>query len=109
MVIRIVVKKAEGFRESVIGLIGAKKAYPLLLKTRFGIHTFGLSFPIDVVVLNNDQKVVRLHPHMLPNSIYLWLPIYKYVLELPAGSIQKLSIVKGKPLAFDFQSLNSRS
>lgn len=38
--------------EKVVGLIGKDKPIALLIKTHFGIHTFGLKFSIDVLRLN---------------------------------------------------------
>lgn len=90
--IRLTVKEALGIKERIIGLIGEKKPIALLLKTHFGIHTFGLKFPIDVLILNNKNIVVSLKKGLRPNRIFLWNPKYEKVLELPSGTIKKNEI-----------------
>jgi len=90
--IRLAAKEALGIKERIIGLIGSKKPTALLLKTHFGIHTFGLKFPIDVLILNNKNIVVSLRKGLRPNRIFLWNPKYEKVLELPNGTIKKNEI-----------------
>ncbi len=70
-----------------VGLIGQKKAKAIVLTTRFGIHTFGLRFPIDVIILNNKNEVVVLKKALHPNRIFMWNPKYKQVIELPNKAI----------------------
>lgn len=88
------VRKLKGISKSV-GLIGKKEAYPVMLTTRFGIHTFGLKFPIDVLILDKNNMVVCLHENLKPNRIFLWNPRYEKVLELPKGFIGKNKIKEG--------------
>ena len=63
-----------------------------MIETRFGIHTFGLKYPIDVLILDNGNKVVFLKKNLMPWRIFLWNPIYDKVLELPQGTIDKKKI-----------------
>ena len=76
----------------VLGLIGKKHPHALLLKTRFGIHTFGVRFPIDVVILNKSNEIVTLKEHLLPNRIFFWNPSFDTVIELPEGTIKKYNL-----------------
>lgn len=92
------VKKLRNFMQVAIGLIGSKKANSLLFSTRFGIHTFGLKFPIDVLILDNDNKVVKMSINLMPNKLLVWNPKYKKVLELPSGIINKKRIKLGDTL-----------
>ncbi len=85
----------KSFKEKSIGLIGAKKIYPVSFTTRWGIHTFGVKFPIDVLILDKDKKVVKMAQGLPPNRLFIWLPIYKNVVELPAGEIEKKRIKIG--------------
>jgi uncharacterized protein len=64
-----------------------------------GIHTFGMKFPIDVVFLDRDKKVVKVRPHMGPRRISLCLPAHS-VLELPAGVIAEARTQPGDQLEF---------
>ena len=90
--ITLFVKEARSLKEKVIGLIGKEKPASLLIKTRFGIHTFGLKFSIDVLILDNANKVISLKKKLKPGKIFLWKPIYNIVLELPNGTINKNKI-----------------
>jgi uncharacterized protein len=70
------------------GLISLKPQV-IAFKTRFGIHTFFMKFPIDVLVLNKNKKVVFFKENIKPNRIVLWNPRYDLVIELPQGSIKE--------------------
>jgi len=96
--ITLFIKKAITTREKIVGLIGEKHIYPLWLETRFGIHTFGVRFPLDIVILNEKFEVVALCEGIRPNRIFLWNPTYKHVLELPEGTILKKKITTGSRL-----------
>ena len=84
-----------GFLAKIRGLIGFQKPYAVFFHTRFGLHTFGLKFPIDVVILNREYRVVRSVSNLSPNRIYFWPLSYDAVLELPEGEINRLQIKDG--------------
>lgn len=86
------VKTATNFWQSAVGLIGEKEPYPLLLKTRFGIHTFGVSFPIDILILDQKYRVMRLKKSLQPNRVFFWPPFWSLVVELPQNSIDQQRI-----------------
>ena len=50
-----------------------------------GIHTFGMKFPIDVLFLDRDLKVLKLCRALRAGRISLCLRAFS-VLELPAGT-----------------------
>jgi uncharacterized membrane protein (UPF0127 family) len=89
------VKKLAGLTERSVGLLNAKAPYPVFLETRFGIHTFGLKFPIDILVLDANNHVVKIAEQTTPHRIVVWNPKYKKVIELPSGEIRKRSITTG--------------
>lgn len=93
----IKVKRLFGVSKS-IGLLGRKKASPVIFNTRFGIHTFGMRFPIDAVILNKNNEVVSYKKNLVPNRVFVWNPKYEKVLELPKGFISKNKIIKGDKL-----------
>lgn len=95
------VKKAKTLWDKARGLLGYEAAFPLLFQTRFGIHTFGMKYPIDVVVLDNLFVVQKMQENLKPNRLFFWNPQYQYILELPEGSINKLKIKKGVLLTLD--------
>jgi len=97
-VIKLSVKEVRNLKERIQGLIGRKRSLTLLIKTHFGIHTFGVKFPIDVLILNNENNVVSMREHLRPNRVFLWNPMYEKVIELPAGTIEKKQIKIHDPL-----------
>lgn len=89
------VKTLKSLKDKSLGLIGKKYAYPVAFKTRFGIHTFGLKFPIDVLILNSKNRVVLAKKEMKPNRMFVWPLKYDTVVELPEGEIERLKINTG--------------
>lgn len=83
------------FKQKIIGLIGANKPVSMYMQTRWGIHTFGMKFPIDVIILDDEYKVKQIRENLKPYCVFIWNPAYKNVLELPAGTIQNNKIKLG--------------
>lgn len=81
-------KEASSFFDKVLGLLKKSNPRALLFKTRFGIHTFGLKEPIDVIVLDNNYKVNKVAA-VSPNRLFFWNPRHFLILELPFESIKK--------------------
>lgn len=94
---KIVVKNARGLSK-VKGLIGKKSPQAILLTTRFGIHTFGLRFPIDLAVIDRKDVVQAVRRNFQPNGVFLWSPKYDRILELPQGTLKMRGITKGEML-----------
>lgn len=80
------------------GLIGKKNPETIILKTHFGIHTFLLKFPIDVLILNNNKQVMKLKKHLRPNRVFFWNLKFDTVVELPEGFIDKSKTKLGDTL-----------
>ncbi len=99
----LTVRKLTSFLEQTIGLLGKTTPESVVLSTRFGIHTFGMRFPIDVVILNNENQVVAYKKSLMPNRCYFWNPQFHTVLELPANTIIEKRIKKFDTIAFSFQ------
>jgi uncharacterized protein len=78
--------------EKSIGMIGSSTPFPILFTTRFGIHTFGMRFPIDVLILDETFHVKKITCNLPPNRVLLWSPLFYTVIELPAGEIKKKNI-----------------
>ena len=94
----ITVKYLSSFTEKAIGLLGKSHAYPVMFKTRFGIHTFGLKFSIDVLILNKDFQIIKLTENLKPNNIFFWPIRYDNVIELPAGMIKEIGLKIGQKI-----------
>lgn len=93
--IKLKVKFAVKPGERIRGLIGENKIYPLLIKTRFGIHTFGVKQPMDIIILDEENTVKLMKKRLLPNKFFFWKPVYNKVLELPAGYIRDKKLEVG--------------
>ena len=83
-----------------LGLLKHKTPVAMLLKTRFGIHTLDMHYPIDVVILDKQNRVVKLKENLKPNRTFLWNFKYETVLELPFGTIKKTKTEIGDILNF---------
>lgn len=81
--------EATKIQDRMVGLLKDKKPRALLIHTRFGIHTIGMRFPIDVLILDKHHKVMATKQCLKPYRIFLWNPKYSTVLELPAGTIER--------------------
>ncbi len=85
----------------LIGWLGKKRVAPgdgLYLTHCSSIHTFGMQFPIDVIFLDNRQRVVRTISHLGLFKI-AWARCFS-VLELPAGTLDKIPVQTGDLLGF---------
>lgn len=92
---KIKVKKAVLLKDKLFGLIGQENITPTLFQTRFGIHTFFMKVHIDVIVLNNNNKVVNLKVNLKPWRFFFWNPQYNRVVEMAKGSIKSEKITIG--------------
>lgn len=90
----------------VQGLSGVKSLHPdggLLMdfgtNSYHGIWMKDMNFPLDIVWLDKEKKVVYVVQNALPEepaeTIYAPKNLARYVLELPTGSIQKAAIKVG--------------
>lgn len=92
------VKIPQNYFEEAKGLIGKSKAEPMLFKTRWGIHTFGVKFPIDVVIFDKNGVAVKIKNGLKPGKFLFWNPKFRNVLELPEGEIKKSGLKIGDKL-----------
>lgn len=93
--------KADAIFKRVRGLIGEKSPKALYLETRWGIHTFGVKFPLDVVILDSNWQVKKIISGLNPNGVFFWNPAYFRVLELPAGIIKDFNVSLGDYLVIE--------
>jgi uncharacterized protein len=74
-------------RERARGLIGRKDlslGEGLLLERCRSVHTFGMRYPIDVVLMDRSHRVVRV-VRMAPGRLLLPRPGVRHILEVAAG------------------------
>jgi uncharacterized membrane protein (UPF0127 family) len=93
---------ADGIFTRMRGLLGRKRlprGHGLLVKPTWSIHTMFMRFPIDVVFLDRELKVLDVRTQLRP-----WRAAMRYrshsVLELPAGECDRLRLAVGDRLAW---------
>ena len=85
-------EEARGFWERARGLIGhppLQEGEGLLIASCRWIHTLGMAFPIDLLYLDREGKVVGVCPSLRPNKIGPLVWGADSVLELPTGTIAR--------------------
>ena len=95
---------ANTFRTRLFGLLGRKglkQGAGLLIKPSSGVHTFGMSFPIDIVTLDRDYRVLGVFENTGPWTIRGLSLKTRSVLELPAGRIHECNIEPGDTLTLE--------
>jgi uncharacterized membrane protein (UPF0127 family) len=63
-----------------------------------GVHTIGMSFPIDVVYLDSGSRVIAVHHRIAPFRIAPLAFRARSVLELPAGTLEGTGTALGDVL-----------
>lgn len=98
------VRVAETGLTRMVGLLGESKLVPgdgLLIVPCQGIHTWGMRFPIDVVVLDGGWNVLAVRQRMRTFRMTRVFWRAAAVLELPAGTLDSTSTSVGDTLTFD--------
>ncbi len=93
-------KRATGlmFRKSFSGAL----VFDMGRLTYDGIHMLFVRFPIDVLFLDGDKKIVDVKANIRP-----WAGAafprsrFRYAIELPAGAIEKFGLEKGDTLVWE--------
>ncbi len=87
-----------------IGLMFSFKPRPLVFvfdkEQHIHLHMFFVFFPIDVLFLDKDKKVVEIKENFLPFTVYNPRNKALYVIELPMGSIRSSDTKVGDVIEF---------
>jgi uncharacterized membrane protein (UPF0127 family) len=92
------VKKADTLLTRMVGWIGRSRIDPeaaLWVKPCWGIHTFGMHFPVDVLFLARDGRVIEVVSNFPINRISPFVFRARSVLVVPAHSIKKSRTMVG--------------
>ncbi len=81
--------------KGLLGKDSLQKGEALLIKPCMGIHTFGMRFPIDVIFLDKQNKVVALKKNVPPNRMSAIHFSAASVMELSAGVLDDCDITTG--------------
>jgi uncharacterized membrane protein (UPF0127 family) len=87
------------------GLLGAvplQKKEGLILVGEKSIHTLFMSFPIDVVYVDKEHRVIRTDANMVPYRLGPLVVRSAYVLEMPVGTIAETQTRVGDQLRFEY-------
>ena len=98
------IRVAETGLSRIIGLLGERKLSPgdgLLIVPSQGVHTWGMMFPIDIVVLDSDWNVLALRRRMRQFRMTRIFWKAAAVLELPSGMLDSTATAIGDALTFD--------
>jgi protein-S-isoprenylcysteine O-methyltransferase Ste14/uncharacterized membrane protein (UPF0127 family) len=79
----------------LVGLLGTAGPDPekaLYIVPCSGIHTFGMKYPIDVLFLSKEGRVIRVEHRLESGKIVKPVLPVKSVLELPAGAVREFDI-----------------
>ena len=82
-------KVATSFSDRLLGLLNPHNPRYLIFKTHFGIHTFFMNESIDVLLLDNEHRVIKAEENLKPFKLFLYHPQFSTVIEMPKGTIQK--------------------
>lgn len=91
---------AQTFKQRLLGLIGTKSldSSALYIPSCNWIHTCFMSYAIDVIYLDKKMKICKMDHNLKPWR--LGRPVFsaRSVVEMPAGSAQKLNLQIGEEL-----------
>src|ERR1700758_3002231 len=94
---------ADSYLRRLVGLLGKTKRWAQLGRGLWivpsqGVHTIGMMFPIDIIFLNKDMRVVHLEEHVRPFRISNVSLKAASVLELPTHTIYRSGTQVGDSL-----------
>lgn len=92
------IRVAENSLTRAVGLLGERGLEAgdgLLIDPSQGVHTWGMLFPIDVLVLDDDFNALALRPRLRPFRMTRVFFKAAAVLELPPGTLDVTSTAVG--------------
>lgn len=98
------VRVADTGLSRIVGLLGERdlpRGDGLLIVPSQGVHTWGMLFPIDVIVLDRDWTVLALRRRMRQFRMTRVFWKGAAVLELPAGMLEESLTSVGDTLTFE--------
>jgi len=97
------VRVAESGLTRIVGLLGERDLLPgdgLLIVPSQGVHTLGMLFAIDIVVLDGQWNVIATRREVRPFRLTRVFWKAAAVLELPAGTVESCGTLIGDTLEF---------
>ena len=103
---KILTKKAKIYKNifsKALGLMFSKQKTLIFIFKKekiIPLHMLFVFYPIDVIFLNKDRKIVEIKENLKPFTFYTPKNKAKYVIELPNKTIQKTSTELGDTINF---------
>jgi uncharacterized membrane protein (UPF0127 family) len=92
------IKTADSFSGKLFGLVfmaPLKECEGLLIDNCSSIHTFWMRYPIDVLFLDHDYRVVRFFEDLKPFRVTPFIKGAVMTVELKSGSVKACMIRNG--------------
>lgn len=95
-------RQAVSLRERAFGMIGKDFSSfdGMIFASCNAIHSFFMSFPIDVIFADKEKKVLKKVESFPPWRPYAGAGKAYWTIELPPGTLQKAQVQKGDELDF---------
>jgi len=87
-------------RKGLLGRNGLARGEGLWIVPCEAVHTFAMRFPIDLVYLDRQKRVVKIRSNVGPWRISGCLRAHS-VIELPAGTVRDTKTITGDTLTLD--------
>ncbi len=84
----------------LLGRPGLEAGEGLLIIPSRGVHMFGMKFPLDVLLLDDERRVRKLYPGLEPGQNTGMHRGIRYALELPVGMIEASMTQEGDELSW---------
>lgn len=85
-------------RRGLLGRSGLADDEALIIAPSNAVHTFGMTFPIDVIYARRDGLVLKVRPTLRPNRVSAAWGAFA-VIELAAGAAARAGVRRGDRLA----------
>jgi len=88
----------------MVGLLGRTGLEPgtgMLIIPSQAVHTIAMRFPIDIVFVGRNGRVVHAQPGLVPNRVSGLHWRAQWVLELPSGAIAQTGTAVGDELLIE--------
>ena len=97
------IEVAETHWQRTRGLLGRPAIQPgqgMMLTGCRGVHTWGMRYRLDIIMLDRHGRVVRTYSEFAPWRVTAWQLRAAHTLELPAGTITATTTQVGDTLVW---------
>jgi uncharacterized protein len=101
------IEVADSSLTRLVGLLGRRgvdAGAGLWIKPSSGVHTVFMRFPIDVIGLDKDRRVIKLWNNLVPWRVTSVSTQLRSVIELTAGRIAECGVQVGDQIIFSEES-----